>query len=145
MAAKKQASFQDFQKALASVQEGAIPVMSRTRSIPRKEQAKLARELFKRLGLKGISVTVPNYSMAKSVDVEIPRNPASDADFVYEGKGYHNHSYSDMPDGVPARIKSREHYAAQLKIAEILARAFPQHDDRSDSMTDYYDYKWSIS
>lgn len=129
---------------LAGVNEAAIPVMSRDRSIPRKEQAALARKLFKQLGLKGISVTAPNYSMAQSVNVNLPRIPVQDSDFVCDGVDYSNHSYSDMPADCRARQISRANYAAEMKVGEILARAFPNHDDRSDSMTDYFDYCWSI-
>jgi hypothetical protein len=38
----------------------------------RKARAAAIRSLFKRLGLKGISVTAPNYSMAQSVDITFP-------------------------------------------------------------------------
>lgn len=105
--------------------------MSRERSTPRKDQAKLARKLFKQLGLKGISVTTPSYSMAQGVDVLIPKRD----DYIRDERG--NIDFINDP---AAKANSK----AVRDIMEILARAFPQHDDRSDSMTDYFNYKWSV-
>ena len=34
--------------------------------------------------------------------------------------------------------------ATMVKVQQILARAFPKHDDRSDIMTDYHDRCWSF-
>lgn len=118
-----------------------IPVMTTDRHINRKEQAVMARELFKQLGLKGISVRTPNYSMASTVDVTIPREPHPGWVGFEE---WEHRSYSDMPDDVPARAWSKRHYNAEKALEAILLRAFPQHDNRSDSVTDYYDYCWSI-
>ena len=117
-----------------------LPVMTRDRSISRKEQAKLARDLFKRLGLKGISVTVPNYSMAQSVHVSVPRLPREDGDFM----GYETETFSDMPETLPGKIKMRQHGKATDKILAILQVVFPEHTDRSDSQSDHFDYCWSI-
>jgi hypothetical protein len=58
--------------ALEEISLGDVPVACDERNIGRKEQARLARELFKSLGLKKISVTTPNYSMAFHVDVHLP-------------------------------------------------------------------------
>lgn len=127
------------QSALEKVQEGKIPVMSRERHIPRKQQAALARELFKRLGLRGVSVTTPNYSMAHSVDVSYPKLQIHCHDMWP-----HNWEVSDRTEETRCPT-CKENWKMHEKIAEILARAFPNHDDRSDSMTDYFDFKWSIS
>lgn len=137
-------STSDLRTALAAVDETKIPVMSRDRHIPRKEQAALARKLFKQLGLKGISVTTPNYSMAQSVDVALPRIPFEASDYVLDGVDYQNHSFSDMPPSVPVKIKMAERTAMRLSVQEILARAFPAHDNRSDYQSDYFDYCWSF-
>lgn len=101
--------------AIVAVDVTRIPVMSADRTIPRKEQAALARKLFKQLGLRGISVTAPNYSMAQSVDVRLPETGDRERDMSIEEQ-----------------------------VREILAIAFPNHDNRSDSQSDHYDYKWSI-
>ncbi len=128
---------------LKEIKETAIPVLSRDRCIPRKEQAALARKLFKSLGLAGISVTTPNYSMAHVVEVRLPR-----AEYHDRQKWPHNHEAccnSGMGHNEATRCPCcRDHAAAELKIEEILARAFPNHDDRSDSMTDYFDNCWSV-
>lgn len=95
---------------LEEIDPGAVEVVSIDRYIPRKEQARLARRLFRDLELKGISVTTPSYSMAQAVDVRLPHR-----------------------SGVMER-----------KVRAILSKAFPNHDDRSDSRTDHFDYCWSI-
>ena len=149
---------------IMSVDLDSVPVITRDRFIPRKDQAKLTRILLKRLGIKGVSVTAPNYSMAQSVDVKVPRLPATEADFLLvcptchdpvgvgscptchgNGRNYSNDVFSDMPDAVPAKIKHLTHWNALQKLEAILLRAFPNHDDRSDLQTDYFNYKWSVS
>ena len=121
----------EFHSKLATIDITVIPVMSRDRLIPRKQQAALARQLFKQLGLKGISVTAPNYSMAQSVDVRPPKRN----DYQLDGQGF-------MIPGDPA---AEANSVARQRLESILLAAFPQHDNRSDSMTDYFDYCWSIA
>lgn len=142
---KKQTNAAETYAQIAAVNEAAIQVVCRDRMIPRKEQAALARKLFKSLGIKGVSVTAPNYSMAQVVNVTLPRIETSDADFLLDGTNYRNHCWSDMPIEVPAKQKNAARWTAERKIDEILARAFPQHDDRSDSQTDYFDSCWSVN
>jgi len=110
----------------------SVSVMSKDRHIPLKEQAAKTRELFKTLGLKGISVTTPNYSMASSVEVELPKR----SDFTVFKDG----GFVDRPND-PACLANT---AAEKKVEAILAKAFPNHDDRSDIQTDYFDYCWSV-
>ena len=120
----------------------SVPVMSRDRMIERKEQARLARDLFRRLGLRGISVTAPNYSMAQSVHVRVPNSPHPGfAGF----EQFEHDTYSTMPAEVPAKQHMRAHYAASEQLEKILEAAFPQHDNRSDYQTDHFDYCWSIN
>lgn len=118
--------------ALAAVDVCKLPVMSRERCIRRKEQAKLARRLFKQLGLKGISVTTPNHSMAQGVDVKLPKR---DDYTVFDA--------ADCVDWLddPACAANAK---ARRDIEEILARSFPQHDDRSELVSDYFNYCWSV-
>lgn len=116
---------------LARIDITAIPVLSRDRCMPRKDRAKLVRQLFRQLGLKGISVTTPNYSMAQSVEVRAP----------------HREDYTPVNGQIdwlndPAAQANRE---ARERLQAILLAAFPQHDDRSDIQTDYFDNPWSIS
>jgi hypothetical protein len=136
---------EEFHATLNSINEGAIPVMSRDRHIPRKEQAKLARELFKKLGLKGASITAPNYSMASTVDIDLPRLQIHVATMWPHSESTHYHECGAAVrecDKCPACVQNHKSHD---KVKEILARAFPNHDDRSDRMVDYYDYCWSIS
>ena len=118
-----------------------VPVVCTDRHIKRKEQAKLARELFKKLGIKGISVTTPSYSMASTVDVRVPWEPHPG--WVGFEK-WENKTYSDMPDDVPAKKWNAHHYRAECKVELILLKAFPQHDDRSEPQSDYFDRCWSV-
>ncbi len=117
--------------ALSAVQMTSIPTMSSDRSIPRKDQAKLARQLFKRLGLKGISVTTPSYSMAQGVEIMVPKR----TDYIHDER----QEIDYLTD--PA---SQANSKAARDVQEILARAFPQHDDRSETQSDYFNYCWSI-
>lgn len=101
----------------------------------RKEWAKQVRALFKSMGLKGISVTTPSYSMAHSIDIVIPRNnpelTVPDPDFP---------CYTVLD---PAYRLQRER--ALDKVGLIIISAFPDLDDRSEYGTDYYDFCLSIS
>lgn len=100
------------------------------RSCPRKELAAAARRLFKSLGLKGISVTAPNYSMAQSVDVSMPKRD----DYQFDQFGM-------VVEGDAARAANN---VAREKLDAILYHAFPSHRDRSDSQSDHFDYRWSV-
>jgi len=127
---------------IQAVNLDAVPVMSKDRTIPRKEQSKLARQLFKRLGIVGVSVTAPNYSMAQSVDVRLPSEPHPGwAGF----EQYQHMSYTEMPSNVPAKAHLLRKIEAQKRLESILARAFPNHDNRSDYQSDYFDYCWSFN
>lgn len=118
---------------LAAINILDLPVMSRERSLPRKEQAALCRKLFKQIGLKGISVTAPNYSMAKSVDVSLP----SRSDYKLNVCGMVEDWATD-----PASMVNSEN---RQRIQAVLLAAFPRHEDRSDTQSDHFDYRWSIS
>ncbi len=121
-----------------------IPVMTTDRHIDRKQQAALARKLFKSLGLKGISVTTPTYSMASTVKVRLPRADVTAAMFILNGRDYNGEAYSDMPDELPAKIAHAARWAEITEIKRVLAIAFPNHDDRSDSCSDHFDFCWSV-
>lgn len=118
--------------AIDAVDLSAVPVVCTDRGIRRKEQAALARKLFKQLGITGLSVTAPNYSMAHSVEVKIPKRD--------------DYMMLSLDGGIdflndPTALANRR---ISEKVEAILGRAFPCHDDRSDSQSDYFDYKWSI-
>ena len=105
--------------------------MSIDRGIPRKEQAKLARKLFRSLSLSGISVTTPSYSMAQAVDVTLPDCHISECCTPVDEKD--------------ACGICRDQVAIKRKIEEILGVAFPNHDNRSEMQSDYHDYCWSVN
>lgn len=117
-------------KRLSEIDIATVPVMSLDRGISRKDQAKLARELFRQLGLRDISVTAPNYSMAQSVDVSIPKR----RDYVFDYHGFVVH-------GDAAATMNKE---SRKSILAILLQAFPNHVDRSDIQLDHFDSKWSV-
>jgi hypothetical protein len=117
---------------LKEVNELRIPVMARDRYIPRKEQARLARELFKRLGLKGLGARVTRGFNCSTVHIKVPRLQHSPEE--------HKTNWRDTGNCQACKF---DRYARD-KLDEILARAFPQHDDRSDSQSDYFDFKWFI-
>lgn len=116
---------------LATVDISEVTVMSLDRSIRRKEQAALARQLLKQLGIKGVSVTAPNYSMAQSVDVSLPKRD----DYVFDKCGF-------VVEGDAARLANND---ADSRVRSLLLAAFPRHDDRSETQSDYFDFKWSVS
>ncbi len=132
-------------KAIEKVDLAKVPVISTDRGIRRKEQARLARELFKKLGIKGLSVTTPNYSMAQCVDVRVPTLPIEPGDYLLNGLDYKMRTYADMPASVPAKIKHLAHWEAVKKIDAILLKAFPAHNDRSDYSSDYFDSCWTVN
>lgn len=119
------------QQALAAVDLAGVPVLTTDRHIERKAQAALLRKLLRQLKVPHVSVTAPNYSMASSVDVRLPKRE----DYTVAADGC-------IDRDCPAAVANR---AAEDTLRSILAIAFPNHDDRSDSQTDYFDYCWSIS
>lgn len=121
-----------FHRILAEIDISKVPVISTERHPAggRKELAKMARALFRKLELKRISVTSPNYSMAMTVDVRLPRR----LDYI---RGADGHVAPDCP----ARVAN---YVASAKVEAILLKAFPNTDNRSDIQSDHFDYIWSI-
>lgn len=121
--------FADRLEDLAQDEFRSVPVSNIERRPGRKVLAAACRELFRRIGLKGCSVTAPNYSMAQSVDVRWPRLHCE-------------HSPCDDIESCPERQrnnKTAEHLRA------LLDHAFPACVNRSDSHSDYFDYCWSLS
>ncbi len=134
-------------EALAAVDVCGLPTMTKDRSIPRKEQAALARKLFKQLGLRGISVTTPSYSMASSVDVRLP-NLSEDAHDRTRWPHHHTAECCQIQGGHNEANRCpacRDESKAGETVEEILARAFPSHDNRSDYQSDHFDFCWSIN
>src|SRR5262249_10228421 len=116
---------------LAGIDPAAVAVVTTQRRPGRKELAAMARGLFARLALQGVSVTAPSYSMAQGVEVGLPRrldlSPLNAQESAF---------------ACPARVANRE---AERRVQAILYTAFPGTTDRSNSQTDYFDYCWSIN
>jgi hypothetical protein len=99
----------------------------------RKERAKAVRALFKSMGLKGISVTAPNYSMAQSIDICIPRDSYCDNP-IHQDPSKNNSDCTEC-----SRV-----WKAKQRLEPIILAAFPDLDNRSDSQSDHFDYCLSI-
>lgn len=130
---------------LAAVDLATVPVLSTVRGLPRKDRAALARGLFRKLGIKGIGVTAPNYSMAHSVDVRLPDMGGHD---LTRWPHYHDRHCCSAPNGHNEENRCpacRDRAAAERKVEAILLTAFPNSDDRSDTQSDYFDFCWSIN
>jgi hypothetical protein len=93
------------------------------------------RRLFADLGIKGISVTTPSYSMAQSIDIRLPGEAEHDYREEWQG-GTHERATCPI---------CRERQAAVERVEEIILAAFPDLDNRSDSQTDHYDYCLGIN
>lgn len=129
------------QEAVAAVVIDEVPVITTDRNIPRKEQAALARKLFSKLGVKMVRFTTPTYSTASTVDVEILervdyRVHVLSSDFDPANRDHCRAKFLD-----PARVANSDTVG---KVIKILDKAFPNHNDRSDSQTDYYNARWSF-
>ena len=97
----------------------------------RKVWAAEVRKLLRSLGIKGVSVTAPNYSMASSIDIHIPAAAEHD-------RGAAGHEYLSCPT-------CGQHTRAEKKIRDIILAAFPDLNDRSESQSDYFDFCLSIN
>lgn len=91
----------------------------------RKDWAKAVRVLYKTLGVKGVSVTAPNYSMASSIHIQIS---------VDDG-----HEHTGGVEYTNCLICKR-YGKAKAKLEALVLAAYPDLDDRSDSMTDYFNF-----
>jgi hypothetical protein len=104
----------------------------------RKERAAKVRKLFKSLGIKGVSVTAPSYSMAQAIHIRLPYD------------SYHEHATHYTFDEAQQRMVSNcpicaKKNAADRHLEAIILAAYPDLEDRNDPMTDYYNYCLSFS
>lgn len=127
--------------AIEAVDLSAVASTGLDRHELRKVQAAAARQVFKGLGIRGISVTAPNYSMAQSVDVRIPEP----ADSEHHGdKWPHGNSFELSRSEATRCPACSRRSRIRDKVEAILAKAFPNHDNRSDSQSDHFDFCWSV-
>ena len=128
--------------AIEAIKLEDVPTFLLERWAPRKTQAVAVRALFKQLGIKGISVTVPVYANASTVYIRVPSVPRPPEALEEWAKAYNGgENANDTPLG---RLYVR-HSNIRRHMGSILAKAFPNHLDRSDVQSDYFDSKWSVS
>lgn len=110
-----------------------------------KTWAAKVRGLFKELNITGMSVTTPNHSMASSIDIRTGWE-ISDAHYLdhveieYKQRAVPGPFYG-AGKFCPLCI---ERNAAEDHLEKIILAAFPDLDDRSDAMTDYFNYCFII-
>lgn len=102
----------------------------------RKERRKVwaveIRRLLKRLAIKGVSVTTPNYSMAFDVTIRVP------------GAQAHDQESSNGHDYQTCALCQQRNEASQA-IERVILGAFPDLNDRSEYVSDSFDFCLSIS
>jgi len=116
------------------------------RRLERKEWAVKVRWLFKDLGIAGLSVTTPNHSMASSINIRIPDAP-------WYGAHEAEHAKIDAAERSTGAWLGygtfcpfcKETHAARKQIEAIILAAFPDLDDRSHLVEDYFDFCFTIN
>lgn len=119
---------------IATIEAAPMPTTPRigTRHDGMVKRAAAVRALLKVLGIRGVSVTAPSYSMACSVHVRLPN-------FRHEHDERHfGQRYRDC-------TRCQRRHAATERLARLILTAFPDWDDRSDSQADHFDYVVSVS
>ena len=129
---------ENFAEQVNAVSLADVPNLKLDRHAPRKEQAQAARDLFKRLGIRGVSFTCPVYSMAFHVDVRLPEDDGS----MPHDLDMQPHDW--QKDGPERCAACNRRNATRAKVQAILDAAFPNHLDRSDYQSDYFDSRWMI-
>ena len=117
---------QEFKTALEAVEARHPGHVANIRNLPRKERSKHIRRLFKTLGLRGFSVTTPNYSMACHTEIDMPD---------VEWAEYDPETLNPVLNAYSECIR---------RVEAIVVKAFPDLVDRSDTMTDYFDYAFTV-
>ena len=97
------------------------------RSLYLRDRSAKIRGLLKTLGISGVSVVSPRYSMATSTVITLPGIE-------------HEHSYMYV---YQCPVCSQRDEASKA-VERIILRAFPDLDDRSDIQTDYFDFVFSV-
>lgn len=126
-------------RAIAHAPDPTMRVLGMRRK-SRKEWAQAVRSLLKEVGIKGVSVTAPNYSMASSIDIILPR-------YDYERHQCYitkNDPTIEYRTAVAMCKQCQRKQAASKRLNEIILLAFPDLNDRSEYQSDYFDFCFTI-
>lgn len=118
---------------IASIEAAEMPKVAtlHMRRQPRKTWAPAVRELLKGLGIRHVSVTTPSYSMASTISIRVP--------------GFsHDHDERSAATAYRTCPRCQRRHAAVARLERLILAAFPDLNDRSDMMTDHFDYCLSI-
>jgi hypothetical protein len=119
---------------ISSIEAAALPAPTgdAIRTLGTVEQCSKIRAMLKAAGIKGVSVKRSHAGWSATVAVSFLRLGHE------EGVNWGLHNRAECP------ICSRE-IAATRKLETVILAAFPDCDNRSDSMTDYFDYVFGVS
>lgn len=121
-------------KAVRTIEAAQVPeavVNPEARRLRQKERSKAIRDLLKSLGIKGVSVTSATGSMCYWTNVRIDGVPHPRV------KNWGEHRTHECP-------VCQRNRAAEDKMHRIILAAFPDLGDRSDSMTDHFDFVYTV-
>jgi hypothetical protein len=125
----------------ASIEAAALPVgfvTEKIRDLTQKERTAKIRAALKACGVlmgsvgKGVSVKSATGSMCYWTHVEFARAQHA------EGTTFFDHNRMECP-------VCQVNITADRKLSALVLQAFPDLDDRSDSMTDYSDFVFSVT
>lgn len=129
------AEFNAYERAVFAVDLDAVrPRTELARHCGSAELSAAVRGLLKELGIQGVTVTTERRVYNGATQLRVPAR--CDAD-----------TYMALTNGTrvywhPSAARNRR---AEDRLDSILARAFPNHDDRSESQSDYFNYCYSTS
>ena len=127
---------------LAAILATPLPAFrANIRRQTRKEWAVAVRKLLKDIGVKGVSVTTPSYSMAQSIHITLP--PALDNPNSIEHQEFHNELWKNNRPGTDCP-HCGQRWNARNHIEAIILAAFPDLNNRSEAREDHFDYCLSI-
>lgn len=116
------------------------------RNLARKQISDHVRALLKSLGIKGVSVTTPNYSMAQSIDISLPDDDRHEHQPYHEqAEAEYRATHEDYMGAMHFCHFCREDRDAKDRLERLILTAFPDLADKSDLQSDYFDYRLSIN
>lgn len=110
----------------------AAPLNPKARSAGQKERTVMIRKALKDCGVRGVSVTMATGSMCYWTHVRAEGVPHA------EGTDWNEHERREC-------LVCERNQAADKKLHAIIMAAFPDLGDRSDSMTDHFDFVFTVN